>query len=397
MAQETVLIDFQVDYTELTNAQQELSKTGKVDTKAFDKIQGAITETAADTQGLIKQFKEVGTASVKMGKSVEQAFSSGIQDALSEAGVSMQDFSTALVKANKPAVTLKKELRDLKEALARAKAEGKDTGAAFDSMRAKAGKLADAINDANAEIKNAGSDTKNIDNVVGSISALAGGYAAVQGAAALFGDENEDLQKTLVKVNAAMAIASGVQQVANALQKEGALIKLKDAVATGAQTAATTLYTFVTGGATIATKLLRAALIATGIGAVVVLLASLAESMGLFGGNTKDAKEQVDLLTESLEKQKQAIDDLNSSIEFANKLEVERLKQQGKSEKEIFESQLKAKRKQLQNSVDDQLDFSKKLLSNQNQTNQIEKALMSMHWSDLGYKKLQNAKEVLKQ
>ena len=335
MAQETVLIDFQVDYTELTNAQQELSKTGKVDTKAFDKIQGAITETAADTQGLIKQFKEVGTASVKMGKSVEQAFSSGIQDALSEAGVSMGEFSTALVKANKPAVTLKKELRDLKEALARAKAEGKDTGVAFDSMRAKAGKLADAINDANAEIKNAGSDTRGLDNVVGSISALAGGYAAVQGAAALFGDESEELQKTLVKVNGAMALASGLQQVMNALQKEGALVKLADTVATGAQTAAMTLYTFVTTGATVAARIFKATLLATGIGAIIVLVVALVQAMSDYGDETADAAISMDTFNSRLEFQNELLDSNLKFLQFQNKISLEKAKQRGASEKEL--------------------------------------------------------------
>ena len=41
-------------------------------------------------------------------------------------------------------------------------------------------------------------------------SGLASGLAAVQGAAALFGLENENLEKTLVKVQAAMALAQGI-------------------------------------------------------------------------------------------------------------------------------------------------------------------------------------------
>jgi len=239
MAQETVLIDFQVDYTELTNAQAELAKTGKIDDKGFKAIQSAIDTTATDTKGLIKTFKDVAGASVKMGKTVEDAFGAGIQDALDEAGVSVKEFGDALKKANSPAISVKKELAQLKAELARLKAEGKDTGKEFESLRNRAGQLSDAIADANAEIKNAGSDTRGIDNVVGSISALAGGYAAVQGAAALFGEENEDLQKTLLKVNAAMALASGVQQVYTAVQKEGALAKLADSVATPYNTCTT--------------------------------------------------------------------------------------------------------------------------------------------------------------
>jgi uncharacterized protein YukE len=41
-------------------------------------------------------------------------------------------------------------------------------------------------------------------------SGVASGFAAMQGAAALLGGENENLQKTLVKVQSAMAIAQGI-------------------------------------------------------------------------------------------------------------------------------------------------------------------------------------------
>jgi predicted nucleic acid-binding Zn-ribbon protein len=40
-------------------------------------------------------------------------------------------------------------------------------------------------------------------------STVASGFAAVQGAMALVGEESEDLQKTLVKVQGAMALAQG--------------------------------------------------------------------------------------------------------------------------------------------------------------------------------------------
>lgn len=328
--QETVLISFEVDYDQLTNAQTELAKSGKVDKKGFDEIQKAIDTTAKDSKGLIVAFKNVAQASVKMGKTVEDAFGAGVQDALDNAGVSVKEFETALKKTNAPAITLKKELRDLKEALARMKAEGKDTGAEFDAMRAKAGKLSDAISDANAEIKNAGSDTRGIDNVVGSISALAGGYAAVQGAAALFGEENEDLQKALLKVNGAMALASGLQQTLNALQKEGALTKLADSVATGAQTAAQRVYAFAVGTSTGAMKAFRIALLATGIGAIVYVLYQAATAMGLFGDETDGSTVSIEDFNKVLDAQNRLLDDNISKIETAGKVSAERLKQQGK-------------------------------------------------------------------
>ncbi len=329
MAVENVVINFEVDYTELSNAQAELAKTGKIDTKGFQAIQTAIDTTATDTKGLIKTFKDVATSATKMGKTVEDAFGAGIQDALDEAGVSMDEFSAALKKANAPATTLKKELAQLKESMARMKAEGKDTGKEFDSLRQRAGKLSDAIADANAEIKNAGSDTRGIDNVVGSISALAGGYAAVQGAAALFGDENEDLQKTLVKVNGAMALASGVQQFYNATLKEGALAKLADSAVTATQTAATTLLTFVTTGATAAARAYRIALLATGIGAVVVLVLALVSAL-------QSQKDTLDEVNAGIAENNRQLEASNKLIERQATLQEDRAKAAGKAESELI-------------------------------------------------------------
>ena len=330
-----VLIDFKVDYSELTKAQEQLAKSGKIDSADLAKFGKAISSTATDTKGLITEFKKVATTATQMGKSVEAAFGAGIKDALDEAGVSVDEFSEALKKANAPAKSVKAELLELKNALALAKANGKDTGEEFEKLRARAGQLADAVADAGAEIKNAGSDTRNIDNVVGSISALAGGFAAVQGAAALFGDEQEDLQKALLKVNGAMALASGIQQFYQATLKEGAITKLADSVATGAQTAAQTIYTLAVGSSTGAMKAFRIALLATGIGAIVALLVLAADAMGVFGSNTEEATNATDDLTESLKNLDSNLEQSLTALDRRGKIQLDLLKRRGATEEEI--------------------------------------------------------------
>lgn len=52
-------------------------------------------------------------------------------------------------------------------------------------------------------------------------SGVASGFAAVQGAAALLNIESEDLEKTLVKVNAAMAMAQGVGGIGDLIEGAG--------------------------------------------------------------------------------------------------------------------------------------------------------------------------------
>lgn len=337
---ENIVIDFQVDYTQLDAAIATLEKTGKVDKQLatdFKAANNELIKQGALAQGnskkigeLVQVFDKIKTTATSMGKSVEKAFNEGVADGLEEAGVSAAEFQAALDKATKGGVkstqTLKQELRSLTEQIAAAKASG---GPVDPAMIARAGQLKDAIADANAEIKNAGSDTRGIDNVIGSIQALAGGFAVAQGAAALFGDENEDLQKALLKVNAAMAISQGVQQLLNATQKEGALTKLADATATGLQTAAQRIYTAVTGQATAATVGFKVALAATGIGAAILLVLALSEAFKSTANSVEDANREI-------ESQKNLLEGLNQVIEDRIARQVAQAKLAGKSESELI-------------------------------------------------------------
>ena len=76
------------------------------------------------------------------------------------------------------------------------------------------GAVKDEIGDLRSEIQAfAGADAK-IGAVTNVVGGLASGFAAAQGAAALFGSESEDLQKSLVKVQSAMAFAEGIKGLA---------------------------------------------------------------------------------------------------------------------------------------------------------------------------------------
>ena len=106
----------------------------------------------------------------------------------------------------------------------------------------------------------------------GAISGVLNGFQAYEGAMGLMGAENEELQKTMLKVQSAMALTqgiNGVMEAGDAFKKLGA--KMKDtAIVQGLLTAATAAYTFVTTASTTGLKLFRLALISTGIGALVV-------------------------------------------------------------------------------------------------------------------------------
>jgi hypothetical protein len=144
----------------------------------------------------------------------------------------------------------------------------------------KAADLKDRIGDAKALTDAFNPDAK-FKAVASSLAGVAGGFSALQGAMALFGNENKDVEKALLKVNAAMALSQGLQAVGESVdsfRQLGAVIK-STTVFQELNNAATKTATFVQkafGIATVETsqgfKVLKGAIVATGIGALVVAL-----------------------------------------------------------------------------------------------------------------------------
>ena len=117
----------------------------------------------------------------------------------------------------------------------------------------RAAELKDRIGDAKSLIDAFNPDAK-FKALTASLSGVAGGFSALQGAVGLFGKENEDLQKTLVKVQSAMALSQGLQAVGESIDS---FKQLGTVIKTQVVSAFSTL---------------RGAIIATGIGALAVII-----------------------------------------------------------------------------------------------------------------------------
>ena len=131
----------------------------------------------------------------------------------------------------------------------------------------RAAELKDQIGDAKSLIDAFNPDAK-FKALTASLSGVAGGFSALQGATALFGKENEDLEKTLLKVQSAMALSQGLQAVGESIDS---FKQLGTVIKTQVVSAFSTL---------------RGALIATGIGA-------LAIGIGLVAANFDKVKKAV--------------------------------------------------------------------------------------------------------
>ena len=151
---------------------------------------------------------------------------------------------------------VKKQLKEANEELIKAQQNfGEYSDEAIQAAKKVAG-LRDSIQEARetADLFDPGKKFQALSNT---LSAVAGGFAAVQGAIGLFGSESKELEKQLLKVQSALALSQGLSTIADSakdFQRLGAVIK------TQVVTAFTTL---------------RGAIIATGFGALAVGLTLL--------------------------------------------------------------------------------------------------------------------------
>ena len=305
------------------------------------KVTTDTAQATADVQKLDKAFNETDT-SVK-------SLRTQLKEAQAQVGAMADKFGAT----SKEAVIAAKRAADLKDRIGDAKA------------------LTDAFNP-DAKFK----------AVAGALSGVAGGFAALQGSMALFGKENKNVEAALLKVNAAMALSQGLNALGDSIDSfknlgtqiratsafqsaynfiMGEKIELEKAdtaamatktIATKAQATATDTATVATTGSTTAMKLFRAALLATGIYALVAALGlvisnfdaisnwikksplgSLAKGVGAlveqftdFIGVTSEAERNLTKLSAA---NKRANEDITNRIKV--------LKAQGGSEKEIYE------------------------------------------------------------
>ena len=157
----------------------------------------------------------------------------------------------------------KSRLKSLRDEMVQLAQAGQQNTDRFRQLETQAGELSDTISDTQQRIKNVGSDTRNIEAFTQAVQGVAAGFQLAQGAAALFGQENEDVEKAILRVQSAMAIANSVQQIATLLQKESA-------ISIAANRIALSLYDKTVKSTTISLKAFKVALATSGIGLIAV-------------------------------------------------------------------------------------------------------------------------------
>jgi hypothetical protein len=185
--------------------------------------------------------------------------------------------------------------RSVQEYMTIARDAGRDSPVGQQAI-ADAAKLTDELTDLRNEIKRASHDGANMQAALQLGSTVIAGYGAAKGAMSLLGVESESLQESMVKLQAATATLNGLEQIRAALEKESFLMQKARVVQTNLLTAATAAYSVAVGTSTGALRVFRLALIATGIGAIVVLIGLLIANFDKVTGAVKNATDKFNSL-----------------------------------------------------------------------------------------------------
>lgn len=207
-----------------------------------------------------------------------------LSEAITFTESALKEFENEVVATTDKSKSMKAELRELQMALQQMEASGDTSSKQFIEMSVRAGELKDQIGDTAQQIRILSSDTKHVDALISGVTGLVGAFTAVQGATALFGAENEELNEALLKVNGAMAILQGLQAVQETLNKDSAFsvifmrnARVAETTAIAGQTTALGANTVAMTASTLATKAFSFALKTIGIGLIITAIALLVE------------------------------------------------------------------------------------------------------------------------
>lgn len=257
-----------------------LRRAGKENSDEYRALSATYEQATAKAAQLDKELKSIDKSVGDNQRNVGNYGSAfeALNQRVASGGMSMRDLSKAIKEYESIAINAAQNDPIKQEALN------------------KAGELKDLLGDVRAVTTALSTDTINLDAAMSVGQGLAGSFQAAQGAMALFGQSGEDAAKIMARLMAIQSVLNGLKQVEAVINKNNLALLRQTTIAQNAAAAAQAMYAFATGGATTATKLFRAALIATGIGAIVVAIGLLIANFDKLTGFVYKAAQQFDKL-----------------------------------------------------------------------------------------------------
>lgn len=363
----------------------------------LDKAAGAAFMKGDDKTAKALQEQERAIRKVINARKQVNKEAAATADELLKEDQRLKEEAAAAEQAAEKHISLRQRLREIKTELVEMEAAGQRGTAAYQALQEEAGRLTDAWGDAQAQATILANDQRGLQGIISGLNGISGAAAIAQGAVGLFGGENEKLQQIMLRVQSVMAITMGLQQVQQTLNKDsafslvtlnslkkiwnkligdgatameaenaatevntaaqqantaattadtaaqttnntstvaGTVAQVANKTATQGATAATVAGTVATKAASVALKGLKAALISTGIGALIVLVGELVGWLVKLFDTTSKADEEFKEQEEVLSKGREAY--VKSSLEIENyKIRLEKFNGTKAQEKQL--------------------------------------------------------------
>jgi hypothetical protein len=186
-----------------------------------DKIGAAMASGRTDEARAIRETRNAISGEIAVReKAIEEAKALAAE---LEKEAQKREQSTKQIEANAQAhQTLRGRIRALKEEMALYREAHGDQTEEYRRMSAELGRLSDIQGDISTQAKILSNDQAKFQGFIQGVSGLSGAFSAATGAVSLFAGENENLQRVMTKVQSVMAIAMGLQSVAQTLNKDSA-------------------------------------------------------------------------------------------------------------------------------------------------------------------------------
>lgn len=363
---------------DLSNAEEQVRSLKDRNKELTDQLKRLQEQERADAKDIENTIKDRAQLSAKLKENAdyykrEAGFINQDIDANKRNIKTLQQSVNQYNALSGAGVKMRQQLMAMREEMTRMAEAGDTTSARFIELADQASTLSDTLGDAQAVITLLASDTKNLDAAMQVGGGLVGTFNAATSAMALLGGESEELQQAFLKVQAAMALLQGVQQVMTVLDKRSAAnvvirtaaikllnkVKGQQAATETATTATTTTDTAAQNANTIATKMSTAAIKAKDVAMkilnktilanpvmwLVAGLAALAAGLMAIVSHSKKAAEAQRNFSGELERTHKINSQLANDSDFAARM----AEAEGKGWREVLAIQRESAQKQLSN------------------------------------------------
>ena len=244
-----------------------------------------IAELESKYKDLSKAIEEIAPGTAKLTMMKEAA---SIKAEIEAEKKSLIELESNLKSTETTYKSFQSKLNEVKNEMRELEIAGQQNSSRYAELSQKAAEYQKANESVNKSLK-ALKDNAGLTALVETMGLASGVFSTYQGITALVGKENEDLEKIMIRLQSAIAVTVGIQQIQNSLSKESSLLQSIQAVQTLARAKADEIAAASTGKATIAQRAFNLVANANPYVLLATAIITVVGALYLYSNKTKSA------------------------------------------------------------------------------------------------------------